>query len=319
MPKGETMFNPHRLCRLWAVAMILSAVPAFSADLPPELSFLETLESNEAALVDAARRFQLQQFALMDWDQQLIDDYAQAGQRDLAVSQQESMQERGTLIRAMWEWLLERYPNNARAHNYYGEYLFDYAGNEGGGLEHWMTATQLDDDLGPAHNNLGIYYFHTGDYTRGLQHLERALKLEPDNADFLYNMAQMYLIHFTQIEKITKTPRDKLYKQAMAMSQKASELLPADFDIVQDYAVNFFAAENFGVEADWEAAAETWKKVQAIARTENERFYALLNEARAWMNGKLPKNAVAPLEAALALQKDNVVAQQLLAKARESA
>lgn len=301
------------------VALIFSSFAASAADLPSELKFLETLESNEVALVDAGRRFQLQQFALMDWDQQLTESYAHDGQRDLAAAQQEEMQKRGKLIRAMWEWILGRYPQNARAHNYYGEYLFDYAGDEAGGLKHWMTATQIDDDLGAAQNNLGIYYFHTGDYARGLQHLERALKLEPDNPDYLYNMAQMYLIHFPQIERITKTPRDKLYKQAMEMSKKAAELLPSDFDIVQDYAVNFFAGQNFGVEVDWKQAAEAWKRAQAIARTEDERFYSLLNEARAWMNGQQPRNAVAPLEAAVQLQKDNAVAQQLLAKAREAA
>jgi len=304
---------------LGALLLSLSALPARSADLPAELKFLETIESNEAALVDAGRRFQLQQFALMDWDEQLIQSYMQDGQRDLATAQQDEMQKRGTLIRAMWEWMLERYPQNARAHNYYGEYLFDYAGDEAGGLKHWMTSTQLDDDLAPAHNNLGIYYFHTGDYTRGLEHLERALKLEPENPDYLYNMAQMYLIHFPQIERITKTPREKLYKQAMDMSEKAAQLLPNDFDIVQDYAVNFFAAEGFGVEVDWEVAAEAWKRAQAVARTEDERFYSLLNEARSWMNGNQPKNAIAPLEQAIAIQSDNTVAQQLLAKAREGA
>lgn len=302
-----------------AVLLCLSAMPALAADLPPELKFLETIESDEAALVDAGRRFQLQQFALMDWDDQLIQNYAADGQGDLAATQQEETQKRGKLVRTMWEWVLERYPQNARANNYYGEYLFDYSGDEAGGLKHWMTATQIDDDLGPAHNNLGIYYFHTGEYNRGLEHLDRALKLEPDNPDYLYNLAQMYLIHYPQIERITKTPRDKLYKRAMDMSKKAAALLPNDFDIVQDYAVNFFAAENFGIDADWEMAAEAWKRAQAVARTEDERFYALLNEARAWMNGKQPKNAISPLEQAVKLQTDSTVAQQLLAKAREAA
>lgn len=312
---------PHSRCihALGALLLVFCAGPALAADLPQELKFLETLESDEPALVDAGRRFQLQQFGLMDWDQQLIDSYARDGQRDLATSQQEEMQRRGTLVRSMWEWILERYPQNPRAHNYFGEYLFDYAGDEAGGIKHWMSASQLDPDLGAAQNNLGIYYFHTGDYARGLQHLERALKLEPDNPDYLYNMAQMYLIHFVQIERISKTPRDKLYKQAMEMSKKAAQLLPADFDIVQDYAVNFFAGQNFGVEVNWTEAAEAWKRAQAIARTEDERFYTLLNEARAWMNGEQPRNAVAPLEAAVKIHTDNVVAQQLLAKARGSA
>jgi tetratricopeptide (TPR) repeat protein len=181
-----------------------------------------------------------------------------------------------------------------------------------------LLAAQLDDNLGPAHNNLGIYYFHTGEYARGMEELERALKLEPDNPDYLYNMAQMYLIHFDEIEKLTKSPKDKLYKRAMEMSARAAELSPQDFDIVQDYAVNFFAAENFGVKVDWKAAVEAWKKAQPLSRNEDERFYALLNEARAHLNGGDAKGAIAPLEAAIAIHSDSGAAQQLLAKAKSA-
>jgi tetratricopeptide (TPR) repeat protein len=286
--------------------------------LPDEVKYLATLKQDEAGLVDAARRFELQQFALADWDQKLIEEYSRDGQANLAQTQKDTMERRAKLIRTVWEWVLEQYPNNARANNYFGEYLFDYAGDEAGGLQHWMTAAQLDDNLGAAHNNLGIYYFHTGEYAHGLEQLEKALKLEPDNPDYLYNMAQMYLIHFDQIEGLTKAPREKLYKRAMEMSAKAAELSPKDFDIVQDYAVNFFAAENFGAQADWKAAAEAWRKAQPIARTEDERFYTLLNEARACLNGGDAKSAVAPLEAAMAIHKDSVAAQQLLAKAKQA-
>jgi len=287
-------------------------------DLPAEVKYLETLKQDEVALVDAARRFQLQQFALMDWDQKLIEEYARSNEDGLAQTQRDEMQGRAKVIRTVWEWVLEQHPDNARANNYFGEYLFDYAGDEAGGLKHWMTAVQLDDDLGAAHNNLGIYYFHTGDYARGLDHLQRALKLEEDNPDYLFNMAQMFLVHYVQLEGITKTPRDKLYKQAMAMSSKAADLSPNDFDIVQDYAVNFFAAENFGVEADWKAAAQAWQKAQAIARTEDERFFTLLNEGRARLNGGDTKGAVVPLEGALAMKKDSAVTEQLLVKARQA-
>jgi len=300
------------------VFIVLSASLAQGKDLPSELKYLETLSGDPIALVDAARRFQLQQVAMMDWDQKLTEEYSRDQQPALAQTQQKEMQRRAVQIRAAWEWVLELYPNDARANNYFGEYLFDYAGDEAGGLKHWMTAAQLDSDLGAAQNNLGIYYFHTGEYSRGLEHLQHALKLEPDNPDYLYNMAQMYLVHFTQIERITETPRDKLYRQAMDMSRKAADLAPQDFDVVQDYAVNFFAAENFGVEADWDAAVRAWQKTKAVARTEDERFYSLLNEARARMNGGDSKGAIAPLEEAIALKQDSPAAEQLLAKARKA-
>ncbi len=312
------MLRSHLWIAVACAGLFVCLGRANATDLPDEVKYLGTLAKDEAGLVEAARRFALQQLALVDWDQKLVEEYGQSGEASLAQTQRDTMERRAKLIRTVWEWVLEQYPKNARANNYFGEYLFDYAGDEAAGLEHWLTAAQYDENLAAAQNNLGIYYFHTGEYARGLQHLERALKLEADNPDYLYNMAQMYLIHFDEIEKLTKDPRDKLYKHAMEMSAKAAELSPKDFEIVQDYAVNFFAAENFGVQADWKAAAEAWRKAQPLARTEDERFYALLNEARVCLNGGDAKKAIAPLEAALAIHKDNVPAQQLLSKAQQA-
>jgi tetratricopeptide (TPR) repeat protein len=111
-------------------------------------------------------------------------------------------------------------------------------------------------------------------------------------------------------------PKDKLYKEAMKMSKKAADLAPDDFDILQDYAVNFYAAENFGVEVDWSEAAEAWRRTLPHARTEGEKFYVLLNEGRAWIRTAKPQNAVKPLEDALAMDAGSDAAKQLLAKAR---
>ncbi len=310
--------------RATSVSIILMALvgacpgQALAADLPDELQYLDTLKQDPAALVDAARRFHLQQSALIEWDQKLVEEHQRDQQPNLAQTQRDTMQRRAKLVRTVWEWVLDQYPNDPRANNYFGEYLADVVGDEAGGLQHWMTAVQFDAELGAAHNNLGIYYFHGGDYARGLDHLQRALKADPDNPDYLYNMAQMYLVHFVQIERITKTPRDKIYKQAMEMSSEAAELAPHDFHIVQDYAVNFFAAENFGVEADWKTAAAAWQAAQAVARTEDERFYTLLNEARARLSAGDAQGAVPALESAIALKKDSAVAEQLLAKARQA-
>jgi tetratricopeptide (TPR) repeat protein len=220
------------------------------------------------------------------------------------------------VLEKQWHWILERYPRDARANNYYGELLYDYGGDGQKGFQHWLTAVGLDENCAPAHNNLAIHYFHSGNYAEGLSHLQRALKLEEDNPDFLYNMAQMYLIHFDQLEGMLKTPRDRLYQEAMKMSKKAADLAPDDFDIAQDYAVNFYAAENFGLDANWRDAALAWERTVPLARTEDERFYSLLNVGRAWIRAAQPQNAVKPLEDAVALNRGSDVAKNLLAKAK---
>jgi tetratricopeptide (TPR) repeat protein len=302
----------------WFVGLVIAVTAAFAwpQDLPSELKHLESIAGDPIALVDTARRFHLQQQDLIAWDRKMIDQYGRQEQFALVEEKQRELSHRVQLLESQWKWILARYPNDARANNYYGEFLFDYVGDEAAGLRHWLTAVELDDTCAPAHNNLGIHYFHTGNYAEGLKHLQRALALDENSPDYLYNMAQMYLIHFDVIERLLEMPREKLYKEAMRMSKKASELAPGDFDIVQDYAVNFYAAENFGIAADWTEAAAAWQRTLPTARTEDERFYVLLNEGRAWMRSAQPQNAVKPLEEALALNEESDVAQELLAKAR---
>lgn len=303
----------------WCGALAVGMLACAAWGLPEELQHLEELEGNEQAVLDAARRFDVQQKALIEWDQRLLNDYMAQGKTDLANTKQEDILRRVRLLRDLWTWVIERYPRNARANNYYGEYLYDFGGDVPQALRHWRMALQLDDNLAPVHNNLALHYFHQGNYGEGLNHLQRALDLDKDNPDYLYNMAQMYLVHFPQLEELLGVPRQKLYKEAMKMSRRAAELAPGEFDFIQDYAVNFYAAENFGLEADWEEAARAWQQAVERARTESEQYYALLNEGRAWLQAGRPQEAIAPLEQAVELRDENGVAQRVLAKARRQA
>jgi len=261
----------------------------------------------------------MNQISLLRIDEKLMGYYAREGKADLAEEKQRDFLHRIDVLEKQWNWVLERYPHDPRATNYYGELLYDYGHDEQRGFQMWMTAVGLDENCAPAHNNLGVHYFHTGNYAEGLRHLQRALDLEKDNPDYLFNMAQMYLIYFDKLEGMLKMSKEKLYKEAMRMSGKAADLAPDDFDLLQDYAVNFYAAENFGVEADWSDAAAAWNRAVPHARTEDEKFYALLNVGRAWIRASRPQDAVPPLEQAVQLKRDSDAAKQLLAKAKGEA
>lgn len=288
-----------------------------SAQLPEELAHLESLSSDQVELVGAARRFDRQQQELIEWDRALIGEYMLAGKRDLAATQQAGIRKRVDLIRTAWLYVTDRYPNNARALNYYGEFQYDYDKDRTKAVQTWRVAIKLDDKLAAVHNNLGIHFFHVGDYRNGLNYLQRALELEEDNSDFLYNMAQMYLVFFPQIGGMLDLSKEKMYKEAMRMSKKAAKLAPDNYDILLDYATNFYAAENFGVESDWEKAALAWQGARPHAPTEMQTFYTFLNEGRTWLRSGKKKNAVKPLEEAAALRPESRVVEQLLNKARQ--
>ncbi len=297
------------------------AFPGMCADppLPLELMHLLSLQDDEEALVDAVRRLDKQQQDLVEWDRTLAGEYASAQKEDLAKAKIEESTRRIDLVETAWRYALDCYPNNARANTYLGEVMYDYRGQSMDGVRLWLLALQLDEKEHRAHNNLGIHYFHSGDPTRGLTHLGRALKLDKKNPDYLYNLAQMYLLFFPDIQARYDMKPEKIYKEAMRLSREAAKFAPDDYEMCLDYAVNFFAGENFKVEVDWGEAAKAFAAARTLARTNQDRFHTYLNEARCRLNEGKPELAVPPLHAALELHPDSDPTKKLLERAQAPA
>ncbi|MCC6698220.1 MAG: tetratricopeptide repeat protein [Candidatus Hydrogenedentes bacterium] len=305
------------LIRVAAACVLAGAVlSAQEASFPPELDQLNALAGDETKLVEAVRQFDVLQQGLIEWDREIASEAAKTGDRDEVQRREEAVGARVELLGKAYETLLAHYPRNARALNYYGEYLCDQKGEMAGALSMWKKSIAEDPKLSLPHNNLGIYYTHVGEYSRGLAAYKKAIELEPDNADFKFNLAQVYLINRPQVKEEYKWDDARLYKEAMKLSKEAADLRPTDYELAQDYAVNFFAATQIGVEADWNKAALAWQNARARATQLDQVFYTWLNEARARLfQGENEKAAVC-LQEALKMDPNNAVAKQLLEKAK---
>jgi tetratricopeptide (TPR) repeat protein len=305
---------------LTCAAILIPALAAHGQDatFPTELSHLNAFVSDEAQLVDAVRQFDILQQALIRWDEDLASEAARDGNQEEVERRVELIRERRELMEKAYKVLLAHYPKNARALNYYGEFLYDQRGEEAGAIQHWKLAIAEDSKLSLPHNNLGIFYTHSGDYQRGLAEYQKAAELEPDNADFKFNLAQMYLINWPQVKEILKWDDARVFKEAMKLSKEAAELRPADYELQQDYAVNFFAAERFGAKVDTKSAAAAWQEARKRATEMDEVFFTWLNEARVWMAVPDYERAIPCLKKALEIVPSSEVVQRLLAKAEQA-
>ncbi len=201
----------------------------------------------------------------------------EAGGKELARANDELL-----LARQAYELALKRHPDSADLHNYYGELIFDRFDEQEQGVAEWKKAIELDDRQSRAHNNLGIFLCHNGAYAEGLAALDKAVLLEPDNADYQYNLAQTYFVNWPQVMQIRKWTVKELYDAAMDASRTAVKLAPNDFDLAVDYARNFFMAGQMEITPDWDGAAKAWQHARTIARNQDETFNTWLNEARVW-------------------------------------
>lgn len=292
----------------------LGAASVMEGPLPEELRYIETLARDESALVDAVRNFDLMQVGFAKWDLELAKELAEAGETELAEAYFQQMRRRFLLVARAYEETISLYPKNARAINNYGELLYDHLGDGAKAVQSWKLAAAMDSKLAAPLNNLAIFYCHGGEYDRGLGYFERLIKLDPNHPDYLYNLCQIYLIHPGPVARRYKWKPERVYREAMKLSKRAADLRPDDFDLLQDYAVNFRAAERFGVKADWRAAAAAWQRARARARNKDQEFYTWINEARVWIDHGDKSKARACLEQALAIRPDSGPAQELMVR-----
>ncbi|GMV99937.1 MAG: hypothetical protein AMXMBFR84_10760 [Candidatus Hydrogenedentota bacterium] len=304
---------------LSALSMIAVAEsPDQSASQPrnliPEALWDASLSENE--IVTRVRNFDILQNAMADWDQSMSRQLAMKGQADLAADREAMMRRRYAQIERAWREVINRYPNNARAVNYFGEVMYDHAGDQVEGLRMWKLAESLDGKLSEPKNNLALYYLDNGDYEQGIRYLDAALKLDPDNADYLYNVSQIYMIHWPQVQEVKKWDEARVYKEAMEASKKAMTLKPHDFSLIEDHALNYFAAERFNITPDWAEAAGMWQTARSLAYESDQTFNSWLNEARCWIRASEFAKAESCLQEAAKIMPDSDAIRALLERAR---
>lgn len=286
--------------------------------LPPAIQHLAPLYDKQDEFVAALRAWGKTQCNMAALAREAARLLAREKKPDEAKAQAETINTTLKNVREAYEFALKRYDQDAKLVNAYGELLYDEFGEQPGALRAWHRATELDPKYAPPYNNLGLDQCHTGSYEIGITNLEKALELDKKNPDFMFNLAQIYLIHFPEVEKLKGWKPKKIYERAMKLSAEATKLEPSDYQLAEDYAVNFFAAENFKLEADWEAAAEAWQRARTLTNRADKVFYTWLNEGRALLRAGKNPEASRCFEEALKLVPDSAPAKQLLEKSREA-
>lgn len=278
----------------------------------PSLELLRPYLDNQTEFERRIRAFDKLQVGLAQSKYQEAMELEHQGNTAAAAAASEEARKTLDLVKEGYELGLSHFEKSPFLHNYYGELIHDFFNSANKALKHWLRSVEIDERFARAHCNLGMYYFHTGMYSLGLEHMNKALALEPDNADFLFNMVQVYLTHFRQIADIRKCTIERVYEEAMKMSERAAVLGPKDFQLQRDHAFNFFVAERFGITPDWEEAAAAWNKARMLARSDDERFNTLLYEARAHVRANNKLAAKNCLLEAQSLMPQNELVQNLL-------
>ena len=262
--------------------VVATMVMIGGADLPSEYAWLDSLMGDETRFVEALRTAHKVELARLRMDKSLAEMLTRSGDEKAAADTRARAQARLQTLRNAYETALARFSGNARVHGYFGELLYDGFGDSAGAIAEWNKALSLDSGYAAVHGNLGVHLCGSGQLPLGLQHLDRAIELESDNAVHYFNLAQVYLNAGARAAEARGWEKAKLYKEMLKLSKRAAQLAPNDFELLQDFALMPFAAEKFGAKPDWESSAAAWARARPFARGLNEWFFTRLNEARAW-------------------------------------
>jgi len=289
--------------------MVLTAASPQGGDgAPAELD-----EQQQFEIVVAYDNLQVK---LMEWDLELAREYQARGEQELAEQKVASARQRADNILHRYEQFLAKFPDNAAAHNYYGEALADLKDKHAEAAQEWRKAIELDPDLPDPHNNLGIYYGHFGQPDKAIDELRKAVELDPNVAEFHFNLALAYHnFRYVAARKLGLT-LPQLFEEILRESRKARQIAPDDLEIAMDYARTYFSAEDFNVTPDWSEALSAWQYCVPLAKDDAERFNILLNLGRVALRMGRKEEAREYLDEARAIRPESPVVKRLLEMAR---
>ncbi len=89
---------------------------------------------------------------------------------------------------ALWNDVVKKRPQNARAHNNLGRCLIEDEPRFDDGLLHLYRAIELNPDYADAHNNLGIALATQGQIKEATQEFTKAIELDPSHAQAFNNL-----------------------------------------------------------------------------------------------------------------------------------
>ncbi len=173
---------------------------------------------------------------------------------------------------------LRRHPNNVRARLSYGCFLNNQQ-DEAGAQAQWEKALELDPNNADAYNNLAGRYCEIGPPKKAFEFFEKAITLKPSSGIYYHNFADaLYVLRGPAMTNYDLSEQ-QVFSKALGLYRTAARLEPRNFAFAWDYAETYYAVRPF----PYAAALQAWTNALANAQNEGDREAIYVHLARVKM------------------------------------
>jgi len=173
-----------------------------------------------------------------------------------------------------YEALLKRDPGFVPTYVAYGLFL-SKGGESKRAAELFRKADELDPNVAVVKNQLGNYFAEEGMFAEALTHYEAAVKLEPKEPLYRYQLGLLLYEYREQFAKAGPMSRDLVLIRSTEAFGKAAALAPENFAYAYRHAESFYDLPA----PDWPAALAAWKALEPRAKPGIELQTLQLHEA----------------------------------------
>jgi len=191
---------------------------------------------------------------------------------------QRRIAERVAPVGKAYQEFIRRHPNHARAHLAYGCFLNDRQ-NEAGAQAQWEKALELDPANADVYNNLAGRYSEIGPLKKAFDYYAKAIELKPSEALYYYNFANVMYVFRRKAMVQYGLDEQQILARAIQLYSNSVRLDPTNFGYASDLAQTYYSIKPFPARV----ALNAWSNTLQTAHDPFEREEAYVHLARATM------------------------------------
>jgi tetratricopeptide (TPR) repeat protein len=191
----------------------------------------------------------------------------------------EDLENQITAVESSFRSFLGENPDHVRALTTFGNLLEDI-GKSDEACIWWSKAALLSATDPNLLNNLANYYGHNGEAARAIRLYEEAIRLNPTEAVYHFNLGNMYYLFRREAEQMHGWDLDQIFREALGQFRVARDLEPNNFEYATAYAETFYGVNFLKQRIAWEEALKAWEYCLNMKLDSGQKDYVKVHLVR---------------------------------------